>query len=922
MKRILITLLVALVYQIATAQVEEKKFSFNFENTTLEKAIESIEQESDYSFYFDKDWFKNYQEPITHRFSNETLETVLTTLFQNTQINFYVTDKKVILTQNSMIYDKLPENYFNDEKTKTTNNTTVVIQSAPVFQKELNPNENKVNFIGKENKTQKAKTYTLSGYVKDAKTGKPLPEVIIKTKNNEATAITDNQGFYTITLPVGLNIIETDNFLYKKETRKVMVYSNGKLDLAVSENVNQLKEVIVKGKKSEAIKSANTGVTSIDIEGMKNIPMVLGERDIFKVATTIPGIKTTGEGSAGFNVRGGKTDQNLILLDNGVIYNPAHFFGFFSGINSFTVGSADIYKGSIPAEYGGRLSSVFDIKTKNANTTKLTGEGGIGPVTSNLTVGIPIIKGKSSLLVGGRATYSDWILKTLDDKSLQNSQASFYDAVIKYNHKITEKDDLEATAYYSHDKFSVSSDSLYKYSNRLFSLKWGHSFNSKHKGALLYSNSQYKFNIEYDKSTDPTKSFDFGYKINENHFQFKFGYTLNDKHKISYGLSSKLYQIEPGDLDPTGEGTIITPVSIEKEKALESGIYLSDSFKVSEKLLVNAGIRYSFYAALGPSTQRTYQTNSPITDATVTETKEFGNNEVIKTYNGFEPRVSARFFLRKDLSVKASYDKTYQYLHLLSSNTTQSPTDTWKLSDLNVSPQDANQFSLGLYKDFIEKDCEVSVEGYYKKTNNILDYRVGAELLLNENIETQLLKGKGKAYGVEFLLKKNSGRLNGWLGYTYSRTFVKLDSQFESDKVNNGNWFPANYDKPHDLSAVLNYRFTKRYSASTNFIYQTGRPITYPVGKYTYGNAEYTMYSDRNQYRIPDYYRLDIGINIEGNHKIKKLAHSFWNISVYNVLGRNNPYSVFFVTKNGEIKAYKTTIFSVPVPTITYNFKF
>ncbi|ESU29386.1 putative outer membrane protein [Flavobacterium limnosediminis JC2902] len=926
MKKILFTLLITLLHQIAVAQVEEKKFSFTLNAVPLEKVIETIEQESGYTFYFDEDWIRNYPEPVTMQLTDVTLETALNTIFQNTALNYYVSDKKIILTKNSVIYDKLPENYFNTDKTKTQDNNTIVIQGVPLFQKELTEQDKKkdakVNYIGKENKTSKGKTFQLSGYVKEAKTGKPVAEVIIRTKNNEATAITDTQGFYTITLPEGLNIIETDNFLYGKEIRKVVLYNNGKMDLSVSENINQLKEVIVKGKKSETLKSANTGVTSIDVEGMKNIPMVLGERDIFKVATTIPGIKTAGEGSAGFNVRGGKTDQNLVLLDNGVIYNPAHFFGFFSAINPFTIGSADIYKGSIPAEFGGRLASVFDIKTKNGNVTKLSGEGGIGPVTSNLTVSTPIVKEKSSLLVGVRATYSDWILKTLDEKSLQNSEAAFYDGVLKYSHKLNAKNDIEATAYYSHDKFSVSSDSLYKYNNRLFSLKWGHIFNAKHKAALLFSNSQYKFNIEYDKESDITKSFDFGYKINENHLQFKFGYALNDQHKISYGVTTKLYMIEPGYLNPTGQETVLTPVNIDKEKALESGIYLSDAYKVSEKLLISAGIRYSFYAALGSATQRVYDQGAPITDATVVETKEYGNNEIIKTYNGFEPRLSARFFITSRLSVKASYDKTYQYIHLLSSNTTQSPTDTWKLSDLNIAPQDADQFSLGLYKNFTEDDFEVSLEGYIKKTNNLLDYRVGADLLLNENIETELLKGKGKAYGVEFLLKKNSGKLNGWLGYTYSRTFIKLDSEFESDKVNNGEYFPANYDKPHDLSAVLNYKFTKRYSISTNFIYQTGRPITYPVGKYTYANAEYTLYSDRNKFRIPDYYRLDIGVNIEGNHKIKKLAHSFWNISVYNVLGRNNPYSVFFVTKNGEIKAYKTSIFSVPVPTISYNFKF
>lgn len=926
MKKLFITILFFLFLQIGSAQVEKKTFSFDFNAISLEKAIETIEQESGYTFYFDKDWLKKHPEGVTFHFSKAPLETILNEILQNTSLNFYITEKKIILTQNSIIYDKLPENYFDPEKNKTQNSNTIVFQGNPVFEKEHNPqnpgSENKVSLIGKEQKNANGKTFELTGYIKDHKTGKPVPDVILRTQNNEATAITDSEGFYSIKLPMGLNIIETENFLFKKASRKIMMYNNGKMDITISENVNQLNEVIVKGKKSETVKSANTGVTSINIEGLKNIPMVLGERDILKVATTIPGIKTAGEGSSGFNVRGGKTDQNLILLDNAVIYNPAHFFGFFSAINPFTIGSADIYKGSIPTEFGGRLSSVFDITTKNGNLTKISGEGGLGPVTSNITVSTPIVKEKSSLLIGARATYSDWILKNLDEKSLKNSKASFYDGVAKYNHKINPNNDIEATGYYSHDAFSVSSDSTYKYSNQLVSLKWNHAFKPNHKAALIISNSQYKFNIDYDKDSDKKNAFDFGYKINETQLQFKFNYALNDKHKITYGISGKLYKINPGTLSPTSQETILQPKSVEKEKGLESALYLSDSYKVSEKLLVNAGIRYSFFASLGSSSQRVYMADSPVSDATVVETKQYGNNKIIKTYGGFEPRISARYFISDDFSVKASYDKTYQYLHLLSSNTTQSPTDTWKLSDLNIKPQNADQFSLGFYKNFASKDFEVSLEGYTKKINNILDYKVGAQLILNQNIETELLRGKGKAYGIEFLLKKQVGKLNGWLGYTYSRTFIKLDSKFDIEKVNNGEYFPANYDKPHDISAVLNYKFTKRYSLSTNFIYQTGRPITYPIGKYTFGNAEYTLYSDRNKFRIPDYYRLDIGVNIEGNHKIKKLAHSFWNISVYNVLGRNNPYSVYFVTKDGNVKAYKTTIFSIPVPTITYNFKF
>ncbi|MFV8343141.1 TonB-dependent receptor [Flavobacterium sp. XS2P39] len=930
MRKFLLLLLVLTLQQSIQSQALTDKISIEFSNINRKKVIENIENKTLYKFYFDAEWFANDSTLISGQYKETAISTILFDVFNDTDLNFFLIKDKVILTHKSIIYDKLAENYFGSNPAKNSQEQKEILET-PVFYKEYdatkklnvkndNTQNNNIVLIGKESKNKKKELYTLSGYIKNKKNKEAVSNVIVKVLNQKETAITDKNGYYTLKLPAGLNTIETETFSYNKISKKIMTYGDGTLDLILSDNINQLDEVIVKSNSNKNVRSVIAGVTTIDSEGIKNIPLILGERDLLKVAITLPGTKTAGEGSAGFNVRGGKEDQNLILLDDAVLYNPSHFFGFFSALNPYTTKKVDIYKGSIPAEFGGRLSSVFDIETKNGSLDKFNGEGGIGPVTSNISISTPIVKEKSSLIMGARATYSGWILRSLDEESLKNSQASFYDGILKYNHKINKNNDFESTLYYSNDTFSISSDSLYKYSNRLASLKWNHSFNEKNKGTLLFTNSAYKFNIDYE--TEEPNSFDFGYKINETQVMLKLNYLFSEKHKFNYGISSKAYSINPGSLDPKDPESLLLPINIDKEKGLESAIYVSDNFKVSEKLLIDLGLRYSFYAALGKSSQRIYESDLPMNDATVVETKNFKNNEVIKTYGGLEPRIAARYFITDDFSVKAGYDKTFQYIHLLSSNTTQSPTDTWKLSDLNVKPQSAHQYSLGFYKNMNKDILELSLEGYYKKSKNILDYKVGAELLLNENIETELLQGEGKAFGIEVLLKKQVGRLNGWLGYTYSRTYIKLDSQFNEEKVNNGDYFPTNFDKPHDFSAVLNYKFTKRYSLSSNFIYQTGRPITYPIGTYTYGNAEYTLYSDRNKFRIPDYYRLDIGLNIEGNHKLKKLAHSFWNISVYNVLGRNNPYSIYFVTDKGEVKAYKTSIFSIPIPSITYNFKF
>jgi hypothetical protein len=928
MRKILLILLTLIFNQFLLAQDTSDKVSLEFKDANLMTVIQTIEASSSYRFYFDAEWINSNKNVYTGSYKNVSIDEVLNKIFSNTNLNFLVLKSKIILTNSSSIHNKLPANYFPKSNNNNDNQAGRVIQN-PIFYQQYDSLQNSsgskknlaITFIGKETDITDKKNSTITGYIRNGSTNKPEPNIYMKIRNKNISAVSDQDGHYILQVPPGINVIEIKSLSFKKFVQTIMVYNDGPLDLEIQEDTNLLDEVIIRSKRPKTVETVISGLVSIDIEASKTVPLILGERDILKIATTFPGIKTTGEGSAGFNVRGGKEDQNLVLLDNAVLYNPQHFLGFFSAINPYTAKKADIYKGSIPADFGGRLSSVFDISTKNGNAEKISGEGAVGPITSNITVSLPVQKNKSSIIVGLRATYSDWILKSLDNEDLKNSEAGFYDGIMKYNNTINKNNSVEATLYYSHDRFSISSDSLYKYSNRLASAKWDHTFNKKNKGALFFTNSEYKFNIDYD-SNNNNNNFDFGYKINETQLMAKLNYLYSEKHSINYGISSKLYNVSPGFQHPKSPDSPIVPIDIPKERALESAIFIADNFKLNSKLLIDIGLRYSFYAALGESNQRIYQDGLPLDDASYIETKHYGNNEVVKTYGGLEPRIAARYFFTDDFSIKASFDQTRQYIHLLSNNVTQSPTDTWTLSNTNVKPQSGQQYSLGLYKNLHDNEIELSLEGYYKRSQNILDYKVGAELILNDKVETQLLQGEGKAYGVEFLIKKSIGKLNGWIGYTYSRTLIKLDSKFDSEIVNNGKYFAANFDKPHDLSAVLNYKFTKRYSLSTNFLYQTGRPITYPIGTYHYGNAEYTLYSDRNKYRIPDYIRLDIGLNIEGNHKIKKLAHSFWNVSVYNVLGRSNPYSIYFVTEKGQVKAYKTSIFSIPVPSITYNFKF
>ncbi len=925
--RTFIYLLLLFLCQGTMAQEGNEKISISFTNSTAKNALNEIQKVTDYQFFYIDSWLDN--QSVSGDYQNISVAELLGKIFKETVINFYFFENnRVILTQNSIIYDSISEDFFEVPRPiSNSKDEEEIVEEQPSPAPLLyEPREAELNGavetvrIGRETKNSYSQRFKLSGYAKNTVTGLPIADLAILVEGRTTGTTTDDKGFYTLTLPAGVNLIQTKGLGIEDSKKRVILYNNGQLNFNLNESVELLDEVVLIGNRDENVETAITGVTQIKVEQIKTIPLVLGERDILKAATSLPGITTAGEGASGYNVRGGKTDQNLILLDNAVIYNPSHFFGIFSALNPFTSGDLNIFKGSIPAEYGGRLSSVFDIKTKDANTQKFSGEASVGPVTSNLVLEVPIIKDKAAFLIGGRSTYSGWILRSLDEPSLQNSKAYFYDAVAKYNHDINENNSIRASGYYSRDAFSITSDSVFSYSNRSLSLDWRHDFNAKHTGSLVLANSQYRFNIDYDSDTDD--DFLLGYRVNETGIKFKMRYLYSSAHKFDYGISSKLYTVEPGNITPSGNNSIVNPLAIPDEKGLESAVFISDDFTVSKKLSVNAGLRYSFYAALGESSQRVYEDGQPKNESTLVDTVDFDNNESIETYDGLEARVSARYFLTEDLSIKGSYNSTYQYIHTLSNNTTVSPTDTWKLSDLNIEPQNADQFSLGFYKNFDDNTYETSLEGYYKTSRNILDFKVGAQLLLNETIETEVLQGDGKAYGIELLIKKSKGRLNGWLGYSYARSFIQLDSEFAEETVNNGEYFPSNFDKPHDLSLVANYKLTKRFSVSANFVYQTGRPVTYPIGKYTYNNSEFVLYSDRNQFRIPDYYRLDLGINIEGNHKIKKFAHSFWNISVYNVLGRNNPYSVFFITDNGQVKAFQSSIFSIPVPTITYNFKF
>jgi hypothetical protein len=699
-----------------------------------------------------------------------------------------------------------------------------------------------------------------------------------------------------------------------------MLYANGRLDIEMLEEVTPLKEVVIEADQDMRVKGIQMGMEKLDIKTMKQIPLALGETDIMKVVLTLPGVQSVGEGTVGLNVRGGATNQNLILFNDAVVYNPSHLFGFFSTFNPDVLQNVELYKSGIGAEFGGRLSSVLDVHSREGNAKKFSGSGGISPITGRLTLEGPIIKDRTSFMVGFRSTYSDWLLSRLDSKELNNSDASFYDITAQLTHKINDNNSLYFSAYRSHDDFRLNSDTTYEYSDRNSSLKWKHVFKNNLYGVATAGFSEYTYRLSSDKF--PENAFVMAFKIQQLNAKAELNYFPNAKHTINGGVTTTKYRLNPGTLKPTNPESFIAPDDIADEQGLESAIYAGDSYEINQNLLLYLGARYSFYQCVGPRDVYQYNTGAPLETSNIADTLHYGSGKTIAHYGGFEPRLSLRYSISKNASIKISYNRMRQYIQMLSNTTAITPTDIWKLSDGHIKPQVGDQISLGFYKNLKGGLLEMSLESYYKTMQHSVDYKGGAVLLMNHQIETDVVDADGKAYGIEWMLKKSAGKLNGWITYAYSRSFLKTMSTFSSETVNNGKYYPSNYDKPHAVNFIGNYKFSRRFNFSLNVVYSTGRPITLPIARYELDGAIRVLYSDRNQYRIPDYFRTDISINMEGNHKVKKLAHSSWTLAVYNLTGRANAYSVYFVSEGASIKGYKLSVFAQPIPTIAYNFKF
>ncbi len=908
-----------LQYGKTLAQQKEVMVSGDFKNLSATQFIQELEQKTGYHFYYDTTGIDSVK--IDFSVKEQTLQQVLEMAFANTAYKYTVHNRQVFITTGTAIVTSLPDDFFI-KKVRNNDSASSRYIITSIEEDNVSPNnssENKLYEIGIKTTGTLQGVAKLAGYVKDISTGEPVAGAAVFVEKLKISVTSDQFGYYSITLPRGRHLLNIQSLGKKDTWRQVMLYGDGLLNIDMKDHILSLKAVIISAKKAANINSLQMGVEKVDIKTIKQIPVVFGEADILRVVQTLPGVKTVGEASTGFNVRGGSADQNLILFNDATIYNPSHFFGFFSAFNPDVVSSVELYKSSIPARYGGRLSSVLDVVSREGNKKKIAGSAGIGFLTSRLNVEGPLIKDRTSFIVGGRATYANWLLKYLPDE-YKNSKAGFYDINLLISHKINDKNDLYLTGYVSSDRFNLNSDTVYGYGNKNIVLRWKHVYNNKLQSIVSAGYDGYGYTIFSEKN--PVNAYDMNFKINQSNVKLHFNYFLNSKHTLDFGLSSIYYTLHPGSFQPRGDKSLVVPDVVSKEQALESAVYLTEKYNITSQLSVQAGIRFSLYNYIGPKTVYSYADGIPKEESNITDTTQYPKGKIINTYSGPEYRLSVRYAVTDNFSIKAGYNSMRQYIHTLSNTTAIAPTDIWKLSDPNIKPQYGDQFAIGFYKNFKSNTIETSVETYYKRLEDVLDFKSGAQLVLNPHIETDVFNTVGKAYGVELMIKKLTGKLNGWISYTWSRTFLKMDDSTKGPIINQGAYYPANYDKPHEVTLVGNYRFSHRFSTSLNTTYSTGRPITIPIGRYYYAGSMRALYSDRNAYRIPDYFRIDVSMNIEGNHKVHQKTHNSWTFGVYNLLGRKNPYSVYFVSEDGVINGYKLSIFGAAIIYANFNIRF
>ncbi len=804
-----------LAIQVITSFGQVRKYTFSFDSVSLSSALNQIETESDLTFFYKSEWIEDIT--LNQNFDQANLDDLLNELLTKKGINYITNGDRIILTGKVNVISSL---VFDSSKTP--------YQVGYIFEREFSSTSDNVLEVGDRSKVINGSKAILAGYIKNLELGEPIPGAIVFSETAEVSTLTDSKGFFSMILPSGAHTLLIQFSGMKTKRQEIVLFSDGSLSLELEEEPRLLEEVTIVSDGNANVNNVRMGTASINLDEVKNVPKFMGENDMIQAALTLPGVQNVGEGSAGINVRGGKTDQNLILLNNATVYNPFHFFGFFTSFNADITANLELMKSGIPASYGGRLSSLLNVTMKKADKNNRSGRLAINPITTSASIELPLIKDRTAVMAGIRTTYSNWVTRNAKNEAIRNSDPHFSDFALNLNHSYGGVNSINLSAYYSLDEYKLSTDSTNSYSNANVAVEWKHLLSDKLSSTVIGGYSNYHFDIDYN--SQPESAFEYGFKINELFGKVALNYFPDDKNEFTLGSESKLYLLSPGKIMPIGISEV-EKGRVQNERGVEQAFFVSDELTVNPKITLQGGLRYSIFNLYGPGSVNFYTSGVPRNEGSLSGTQSYNKGEKIATYHGPELRFSAKYTLTSSSSVKIGITQMRQYIHSISSTVSVSPTDTWKLSDPNIKPQKSIQYSIGFYKTLFNNTIDASVETYYKTLDNLLDYKVGADLVLNESIETDVLQGEGRAYGLEVLLRKPNGKLNGWVSYAYGRSQQRFRSGFAENTINRGEFFPSNFEKPHSINIISNYKHTRRVRYSGNVVFSSGRPVTYATGK-------------------------------------------------------------------------------------------
>ena len=879
-------------------KLDSIRITETFQEQSFESFFNILKDKYDVKVFYKDKWIKPYK--ISKTFENTPLIQALNSLFVNHELKY-------------LLYQ---------------DNAIVVFPRVSDFRAQIVEND-QLFIIGDPLNIGRYKNGKLNGKVLDGKTGEPLVGAIVYNTKLQKGSTTNNDGSFVLELPTGDHQLQFSFIGFENSFSSIRLIEDGYQAFELFEESHKIGEITILGENSD-LPRAQMSMVQMNSREIKQMPALMGEVDVMKGLAILAGVQTVSELSSGLNVRGGNTDQNLILVNGSPVFNSSHFFGFLSLLNPDVVEDVKLFKGGMPVKFGERVSSVMEVDFKDGNNETVSVYGGIGVINSRLTIDGPLTKNKKlTFILGGRSSYTNWILKKIPELEINQSEANFYDLSGKLTYKFNRHNKISLMGYVSNDEFSTSSNLVTQYGNKLGNLKMNTRFAEQLYGNLDISYSEYEFRLTDYANGTPSESYSLYNMLQYSSLGYHFNWHLHPQHKAEFGFKTVYNKINPGEISPIEEITVIENEMLNDEKVFEWAAYLSDEFEILPEFSVVVGLRYSQFYNFGTNLVYVYDENKPMLPENITGTISFDENQVSKSYGGFEPRFSLNYDIDLNTSLKFNYQRTRQYMFQLSNNAVITPAEIWKAADYHLKPLISDQIAIGVENNSWFRDIEFLTEVYYKNLQNLIEYKNGAQLIMNEHVETALIPTQGYSYGIEFSAKKSFGRLTGYASYVYSRTMRKNNSQFSEEILWKGNYYSSIYDKPHDFSITSTYNISRRWRVSGNFVIISGRPVTLPEIQYKFAGEEVIYYSDRNKYRMPSYNRLDLSITFDENLRKKRMWKGSWTFAIYNVYARNNPYSVYYKKSTpGEsnnyqrYSLYRLSVIGAAVPSLTYNFKF